>query len=155
MTQNTNSGVCDSGGAGPQVSTPRPPRTPWRVPIHALFPQGKPEGDVSGVTPKDAASWCRTRTPWPTLLMSSEDLRPVVRPYFIALGQPCRLPRRQVPLRRGRTLQPASSTTAACARVCNYHNPSPYLYNHSSGDKEVVGGHVALSLSLALLAECH
>ena len=53
--------------------------------------------------------------------MSSEGLRPVVHPYFIALGKPCCLPRCQVPLRRGRTLQPASSTTAACARVCNYH----------------------------------
>ena len=80
------------------------------------FPRGKPVGDVSGVTPKDAASWCRT--PWPTLLMSSEGLRPMVHPYFVALGQPCRLPRCQVPLRRGRTLQPASATTAACARVC-------------------------------------
>ena len=144
MTLNTNSGVCDSGSAGPQVSTPRPPRTPGQVPIHALFPQSKPEGDVSGETPKDAATWFRT--PWSTLLMSSEGLRPMVHPYFVALGQPCRLPRCQVPLRRGRTLQPASSTTAACARVCNYHYPSQYLYDHPSGDKEVVGGRTPINV---------
>ena len=77
------------------------------------FPRGKPVGDVSGVTPKDAASWCRT--PWSTLLMSSEGLRPVAHPYFIALGKPCCVPRCQVHLGRGRPLQPGRTTTASCA----------------------------------------